>query len=339
MIEVQRTVRARRWTLAILILAAACGSREEETSTMHSDEEVAPRAKDAAAASSASEAGVDGGNDAGAVPLPDPKAVALQQVAQSSGGCPTPKHGPGMILVAEGTKHPFCIDKTEVTQQQYGSYLDDPGPGLVTPGGGSTQLTGCSKVRAEVPGPATAGYEDCPSFSPFDPVTRAYYPVVCVDWCDAELFCLADGKTLCGAEQLALGALAPTPVLPVYDGGLDAEPEPQIVGSWEDACRGTEDTAFPYGASFSEEQCHGDEVHPITTNNCEGPNSGLYDLVGNVSEWTGECDDDGCLVRGGSSNLVGEGGEEQALSCGASESHPRKVRRMFTGFRCCALPG
>jgi formylglycine-generating enzyme required for sulfatase activity len=79
-----------------------------------------------------------------------------------------------------------CIDLDEVTNQAYLDFLGRSPP--PTPAA-SERCSGNTSLE-----PATGG--GCPTLRQAD---RANLPVVCVDFCDAEAFCAANGKTLCGA--------------------------------------------------------------------------------------------------------------------------------------------
>jgi formylglycine-generating enzyme required for sulfatase activity len=97
------------------------------------------------------------------------------------------------VTVAEGTA---CIDLDEVTNRRYLDFLgENPPPSPV----GSPRCEGNTTLI-----PATGN--GCPN--PNDP-TQASAPVVCVDFCDAEAFCLAQGKRLCaGFDGLPLATPA-----------------------------------------------------------------------------------------------------------------------------------
>lgn len=121
--------------------------------------------QDASATETSTEASVDATADTG----------AGVDANVDAGRCP---EGRGPKMIVAGT---FCIDSTEVTNAQYGAFLDDafafdagPPPAV------------CANVPTHLPGCA------------YDPVGRANRPVRCVSWCDAWTFCKWSGKRLCG---------------------------------------------------------------------------------------------------------------------------------------------
>ena len=59
--------------------------------------------------------------------------------------------------------------------------------------------------------------------------------------------------------------------------------------------------------------------------------TGVFDLVGNVSEWTAECDGSQCLARGGSFSSTGSD-----WGCDAKRSLATGYKGVDLGFRCCA---
>jgi len=71
--------------------------------------------------------------------------------------------------------------------------------------------------------------------------------------------------------------------------------------------------------------------------NCAVPSANgakkIYDLSGNVSEWTNWCSpttaDGSCTVRGG-------GYESDQIQCDGAPTSPRKATLPSLGFRCCA---
>jgi hypothetical protein len=121
-------------------------------------------------------------------------------------------------------------------------------------------------------------------------------PKTNVSWDAANAACTAQGKRLCKNSE------------------------------WKRACGGK----YPYGSKYDPEACNtvGDDgiekdVLPAgSKSKCAG--SGLYDMVGNVAEWTAEKS-----VNGGDCNKTGED-----ATCGRSVS--RFGGSPFVGFRCCA---
>ena len=212
----------------------------------------------------------------------------------------------------------FAIDRTEVTRQQYETWLmtDPPTKGQAA----WCAWNGDYTPRCEWP-----------------PAKKGNHPVVCIDWCDAFAYCKAVGKRLCGA--IGGGAVA------------RADVDNAQKSQWYAACSAGGGLPFPYGDSYESEICNGQDKtvtgchHGSCTTadvgalgDCQSPGSyaGVYDLSGNVSEFEDSCDgnigaDDACRIRGGS--FRASGGK---LRCKAQDSFRRSESHDHIGFRCCS---
>lgn len=219
-------------------------------------------------------------------------------VANQCGGCPA-----GMVDV--GT---HCIDATEVTVAAYLGFLGGPDPG---------QNAECAWNVSYVPsGGAPASSQ---------------LPITKVDYCDAAAYCKSAGKRLCG--KIGGGA---TPVASYAD---------PAVSQWLAACSSDGANAYPYGAAFVAGTCNGSGSGfgaPVAVQSlpgCKGPaapESGIYDMSGNVWEWEDSCSGstgatDTCRLRGGSfNNPMG------FLGCSADYNVQRQAAFTSVGFRCCS---
>jgi hypothetical protein len=135
-----------------------------------------------------------------------------------------------------------------------------------------------------------------------------------VAWSQATWACTAAGKRLCDTSE------------------------------WVAACNGPCDWDFSFGNDARGETCPcnggGYGLHEVvptgSMTGCEGGYPGIFDLSGNVAEWTTICDaDDLCQVRGGA---YGEGMYD--LVCEYfSDMYIRWARMTIQsphiGFRCC----
>jgi formylglycine-generating enzyme required for sulfatase activity len=78
----------------------------------------------------------------------------------------------------------------------------------------------------------------------------------------------------------------------------------------------------------------------VGTSGCEGSLPGLFDMSGNVSEWTDSCSPDPGGGNGSKDNCARRGGDygdnSQHLACTGSETGSRSETQCFIGFRCCA---
>jgi len=271
----------------------------------------------------------------------------------NAGSCPD-----DMIHVADPDNPlvDFCIDAYETTKREHDIFLLEVMAGDVTPAQPSPQCDGNLELRQEG--------DFCP-----DKVNDPDLAVNCVDWCDAYAYCAYRGKRLCGA--LPGGGAVVAPGDP-YPGGQTDE--------WEYACSEGGRRRVPYlqgneAASADDictchfprhwEPCHPDAdasecvscPGPSGSHNspgpsdgypdCEGGYAGLFNMVGNVSEWTDRCEGDGpdddCMVRGGS---IGWGGTHTYDHCQQKQRRlPRQDDlptndnaqwRFHLGIRCCS---
>ncbi len=293
----------------------------------------------------------------------------LRAVADGGGGTGTTTSAGGDMAGAGGDEGPcppdmvhvsdpddglidYCIDRFETTTREHDIFLLEVQAGNVTP---------------EQPSPACDGNERLRQVGNFCPdgLNDADLAVNCVDWCDAYAYCAYKGKRLCGA----IGTGGPVPMNGPFPGSITDE--------WEYACSEGGRRNVPYLADNvtpdADDICschfprHWEPCHPDATecamcegasssNNapgpsdgypsCEGGYPGLFNMVGNVGEWTNRCDGEGpdalCVTRGGS---VGSGGDYEYDDCNRKgRQQPRQDNladddntqwRFYLGIRCC----
>jgi formylglycine-generating enzyme len=237
--------------------------------------------------------------------------------------CPTDK-GPSMLRVPAGDKT-VCIDTTEVTRAQYAAFLAD------------VNASGEGKVARD-PLCSGASFEvsaDCLNESSTCKNSCSEHPQVCVSWCAAFSYCKWAGKKLCGS----------------LDGSVltGSRPDLQQV-AWLNVCGGgvradgLPNSLYPYGDSYKAGVCNTDAcaggactTAPVgSLKGCQGtgPYAGLFDMVGNASEWVDE--------RGnGSARSVGQRGssfsnDSDVSGCNIVGSAGPDVSSPGTGIRCCA---
>jgi len=236
-----------------------------------------------------------------------PKTCGGGGTANKCGGCGGTLPGPPMINAGG-----FCIDTTEVTQAQYQAFLAAKGTDY------SGQPSMCLSQPYFPSGP------DCPTWSPS---TTPNMAVACVNWCQAYAYCKWAGKRLCG--KIGGGA---TPL---------ADFDKTTVDQWYKACTINGSVYFSYGGSYSASACVTGATAPTVVKSkstCTGPFApfdALYDMSGNVAEWTDSCGtvsgETQCRLRGGSYSKTG-----YDTACNANWTLPYLFSGSDFGIRCCA---
>ena len=143
-------------------------------------------------------------------------------------------------------------------------------------------------------------------------------PIHGVDWCDARAYCEWAGKRLCKGS---------------FSSVEDAQKS-----EWYNACTLGGTMTYPYGDSFDPDRCPWLQApySPGAVQTCEGAYAGLFDMVGNVAEWTDACMKNQppgitrCVVRGpgyGTSNT-------SWIACSGGSGVLHETFRAV-GIRCC----
>jgi len=225
--------------------------------------------------------------------------------------------GPTMKLLPEG----YCIDTTEVTREQYQTWL------VSNPvASAATQIADCSWNGSYVPASQDASFD-------WPPTGNYKAPVAWVDWCDAYAFCSAVGKRLCG--KIGGGAF------------LSSDFATPNLSQWINACSSHGANDYTYGDTFVAASCNGpgaDDANPglifvASLSTCQSPvpaYAGVFDLSGNVEEWEDNCPSgEGmtarCYTRGSWYGLW-----DTMLMCTSTYITNRNATNSYTGFRCCS---
>ncbi|MCB9585433.1 MAG: SUMF1/EgtB/PvdO family nonheme iron enzyme [Polyangiaceae bacterium] len=219
----------------------------------------------------------------------------LPDVGQRAGYSTAEDACPADMVLVEGERCTLPIQECKY-------WVDDPG----------MPNRSCGEFEPSVCKGAKQAMRYCIDRYEFTPPGYTY-PIVNVSWGEAQLMCGKLGKRLC----------------------YEAE--------WEFACEGPEALPYPYGYKRDGEACNHDRPDLFTSrgklndqrvpgdslNECKSP-FGVYNIIGNVDEWT---------TRGG-------GGRRSVLRGGwwlkgrnrcraATGSHGENYAGAQTGFRCC----
>lgn len=141
------------------------------------------------------------------------------------------------------------------------------------------------------------------------PNRKGTTPSVNISWADAKRLCEGKGKRLCSEEE------------------------------WEKACKGPANARFPYGEVFDADSCNtqsdtGDDrsLDRIGAFGRCRSGYGVWDLAGNVAEWT-------ATSYAGGGDKAQKGGSfdrpDFASRCAARKNGVPGARAADVGFRCC----
>jgi len=196
-----------------------------------------------------------------------------------------------------GPNGDLCIDALEVSNEEYAAFLTENG-----------NTCGGNQECMHVDEPGSHISQQGNAFVVAD--GYGALPVVQVSFHGAEAFCTAVSAFLCPDAM------------------------------WVAACQGPDGDVYPYGGTYDGAACNGGDAAegaPVAVGAyaaCEGGAVDLFDMSGNVYEWTDACGEGSCLIRGGSFDATSEN-----LTCDAShEMDGPSGHREDLGLRCCALP-
>ena len=216
--------------------------------------------------------------------------------------------GPKMIEVATAEGASYCIDSTEVTNDDYEAFV-------AANVSIDSQPPECDFNQSWLPHPTNSPGVPVPWPKP----GFGRYPINWIDWCDARAYCAFAGKRLCGL---------------IGGGANPADDEDPSANEWTNACTGQGKNAYAYGNTYVEGNCNVgshsfDDITAAVASfpQCEGGFPGLFDMVGNVSEFVANCSGGYCPLMGAS--------WLNSLDCGSPFSTAIGSGGAIIGIRCC----
>jgi formylglycine-generating enzyme required for sulfatase activity len=228
------------------------------------------------------------------------------------------------IVVAGPPALHFKIDATEVTVQNYATFIKDF---EATPPALQKQHDVCGWNHSVRPNTVTAndaGITTAPECDAFNLDTEVMAhpnaPMRCIDWCDAAAYCLWANGHMCQGDE----------------GGQNYPVE------WKNACQGASGQKFPYGPTYQAGRCvdaPAIKVLDVASKPiCIGGYPGVYDMSGNVAEWLNcGCEYDNmdstktnAFLGGGAYHNSGD-----ELDCTPLATTPIVGFRKDVGIRCC----
>ncbi|HEY8079134.1 MAG TPA: SUMF1/EgtB/PvdO family nonheme iron enzyme [Labilithrix sp.] len=239
--------------------------------------------------------------------------------------CDRPR-GPTMIRITDDAGGiDFCIDSTEVTGTQYVAFLD--------------AVTQPDVIALAAALPAVCRDVFTPPFDLDSALQRSNVAsdgtlaVARVGWCQAQVYCAWAGKRLCGTLDGGAG----------YD--FAAGTVQPIDTEWYFACTHGGARAYPYAASVDPAACDDGPDAAIEAPGakpaCVGGYAGLYDMVGNVSEWELGFKFDGSYppyVHARGPWFASATTDDCSVMGGDPDRVPYTNGDPRVGIRCCASP-
>ena len=219
-----------------------------------------------------------------------------------------------IVIQAPGAS--FAIDTKEVSIAQYTVFRNAPTVAVAS-------IAGCEWKTSLGPAAGCA------------PLAGASVdlPITCIDWCDAQAYCMAHGKRLCARIGGGSATTTPERLNPLLD-------------EWSRACGGPMTAErWPYGTVAMGSLCNTVEHGAGTTipsgslAGCTGAPLALSDMSGNAAEWEDSCVGDAggsdaaadrCAVRGGSFSDTADDAK-----CSHIAELGRAAVSPSVGARCC----
>lgn len=229
------------------------------------------------------------------------------------------------------TLSPYCIDYHEVTVEAFKA-CSDHGE--------------CKRAATEVDWPDITPhqrtvYERLCNLS--DPIARAKHPINCVDWEMASLYCAANGKRLPTEAEWEFASRGPDGR--IYPWGDEAPDATRLNACGKECVAWAQRVGEPLTAMFD-----GNDGFPQTAPVGSFPAGrsrfGLYDVVGNVWEWTadwqapytGGAQHDPKGPASGEERVVRGGGWNGAFASWVKPTRryafPPTTKSHVVGFRC-----
>ncbi len=243
----------------------------------------------------------------------------------------------------------YYIEAREVSRYQYYQFMVLKAAGannlFTTDSESLTGWTFNAACTAGTGGGRPFGDNDATGFISLDvladPGVAGALPMTDVDACDANLYCETIGRNLCESTN------------PFFQGDFVASYADPALDYWTYVCTAGGTQAYGYGSAFDSAACNTSTPFEIsgTRGTCQSQAAGftgVFDLSGNVPEWTGMCTrspvaprlGDTCRVRGGDPDATSSVPAADRTRCAGNAFGDSRSAESWAGmgFRCCEHP-